>query len=183
MLSSLRSRLTYANVIATMALFVALGGTSYAVVALPSNSVGQRQIRTGAVRSSDVKDRSLTEDDLTRQARRILKGAKGLTGAAGQPGQPGTPAIRYFAAVKASGAIVRSSEANGGNKGSGGSYDIGFRQPVTNCAFTATIGSTDGTPPPTGRIVVYEENGRIAVRTYNSAGDPTDLPFHVIAAC
>lgn len=54
---------------------------------------------------------------------------------------------------------------------------------MTDCAFTATIGSTDATPPPTGRIVVYEENGRVAVKTYNDAGEPTDLPFHVIVAC
>jgi hypothetical protein len=44
---------------ATVAVFVALGGTSYAAIKLPRNSVGGSQIRTAAVTSSEVKDRSL----------------------------------------------------------------------------------------------------------------------------
>jgi hypothetical protein len=43
-------RLTYANVVATLALFVALGGSSYAAFVLPANSVGTQQLRNGAVR-------------------------------------------------------------------------------------------------------------------------------------
>ena len=39
-------------VVALMALFVALGGTSYAALKLPKNSVGNRQLKTGAVTSS-----------------------------------------------------------------------------------------------------------------------------------
>jgi hypothetical protein len=41
--------LSYANVVATLALFVALGGASYAVVELPAGSVGSAQLRDGAV--------------------------------------------------------------------------------------------------------------------------------------
>src|SRR2546421_7624502 len=37
------------NVVAYLALFVALGGTSYAAVALPANSVGARQIRNHSI--------------------------------------------------------------------------------------------------------------------------------------
>lgn len=37
-------RLTYANVVATVALFVALGGASYAAVAIPANSVNNRKL-------------------------------------------------------------------------------------------------------------------------------------------
>ena len=39
MLRGIRNRLTYANVMATVALFIALGGVSYAAVKLPKNSV------------------------------------------------------------------------------------------------------------------------------------------------
>ena len=45
----MRSRLNYANVVATLALFIALGGASYAAVELPANSVGSRQLRDGSV--------------------------------------------------------------------------------------------------------------------------------------
>ena len=45
----LMNRLTYANITATLALFLSLGGASYAALVLPANSVGTRQIRSNAV--------------------------------------------------------------------------------------------------------------------------------------
>ena len=39
------SRLTYANVTATLALVIALGGTSYAAIKLPKNSVTSVQVK------------------------------------------------------------------------------------------------------------------------------------------
>lgn len=45
----LRSYLTYSNVIAAVALFIALGGISYAATKLPKNSVGTKQIKNKAV--------------------------------------------------------------------------------------------------------------------------------------
>jgi hypothetical protein len=49
MLRSLADRLTYANIVATLALFISLGGVSYAEITLPASSVGPRQLRAGAV--------------------------------------------------------------------------------------------------------------------------------------
>lgn len=48
-LRALASHLSYANVVATMALLLSLGGVSYAALALPAGSVGPRQLRAGAV--------------------------------------------------------------------------------------------------------------------------------------
>jgi hypothetical protein len=45
MLSAMRARLTYANVTASLAL-LALGGLSWAAVALPKGSVGSKQLKT-----------------------------------------------------------------------------------------------------------------------------------------
>ena len=42
------------NAIGTIALFVALGGTSYAAIAIPAGSVGTRQLHNGAVTSSKL---------------------------------------------------------------------------------------------------------------------------------
>jgi hypothetical protein len=50
-----RRRVSFANVTSAAALFVALGGTSYAAISIPSNSVGSDQIRTGAVGSAEIK--------------------------------------------------------------------------------------------------------------------------------
>jgi hypothetical protein len=46
-------RLTYANVMATLALFVALGGATYAAVRIPRDSVRSKQIREDAVKASE----------------------------------------------------------------------------------------------------------------------------------
>jgi hypothetical protein len=75
--------------LALLALFVALGGTSYAAVALPRNSVGSLQIRTAAVGSSEVRDRSLTARDFRAGA--LPQGARGATGAPGATGPAGPP--------------------------------------------------------------------------------------------
>jgi hypothetical protein len=44
-----RTKLAYSNVVASVALFVSLGGVSYAAVTLPAHSVGKRQLKPGAV--------------------------------------------------------------------------------------------------------------------------------------
>jgi hypothetical protein len=83
----LRKRLTYANVIATLALFIALGGTSYAVTALPKNSVGTQQLKKSAVTSVKIKDGSLVAADFA--AGTLLKGETGATGPTGATGAQG----------------------------------------------------------------------------------------------
>lgn len=52
--------LTYANVMATVAVFIALGGASYAAVKIPANSVGSKQLRSNAVVASKIKSRQVT---------------------------------------------------------------------------------------------------------------------------
>jgi hypothetical protein len=56
----LSARLSYANVVATIALFIALGGTGYAVTTLPRNSVGPRQLRRHAVTGSKIAAHAVT---------------------------------------------------------------------------------------------------------------------------
>ena len=116
MLRRMRDRMTYANVVATLALFVALGGSSYAALTLPKRSVGTQQLRTGAVASRAVADRSLELRDISRATRASLSGKQGVTGPQGPAGPAGASAVRYFAAVTASGAFTRGNATNGGRK-------------------------------------------------------------------
>jgi Collagen triple helix repeat (20 copies) len=71
--------LSFANAIAVVALFVALGGASYAAVTLPANSVGAKQIKTRAVSLGKI----------SPAARSALKGQKGDAGAPGPAGPAG----------------------------------------------------------------------------------------------
>lgn len=83
----LRKRLTFSNVIALLALFIALGGTSYAVTALPKNSVGTQQLKKNAVTGVKVKNGSLSSADFA--AGTLLKGDTGASGATGATGATG----------------------------------------------------------------------------------------------
>jgi hypothetical protein len=74
-----------------LALFVALGGTSYAAAALPRNSVGPKQLRAGAVRTSDIKAGAVTLAKIKPSARAALRGATGARGPQGLRGPQGPP--------------------------------------------------------------------------------------------
>jgi|SRR3954468_23465146 len=59
-----KQRLSYANVMATVAVFAVLGGGAYAAFHLPRNSVASRNIQNGQVKSADVKDESVSGRDV-----------------------------------------------------------------------------------------------------------------------
>lgn len=86
-LELLGGRLTYANVVASIALMLALGGTSYAVSRIPARSVGTKQLKKNAVNSSRVRDGSLLGADF--QAGQLPAGAPGPAGADGVIGPRG----------------------------------------------------------------------------------------------
>ena len=87
MVAKLRSHLSYANVMATIAVFIALGGGAYAALKLPRNSVGPAQIKANAISSSKVKPRSLLASDFRRG--QLPRGQRGPVGAQGPQGALG----------------------------------------------------------------------------------------------
>src|SRR4051794_21948862 len=60
MLAPMRGKLTYANVTATIALFIALGGASYAAMKLPKNSIGSKQLKKSSVTTGKIKNGAVT---------------------------------------------------------------------------------------------------------------------------
>src|SRR5215211_6423975 len=76
-----------ALVVSVIALSVALGGTSYAAIVLPANSVGKKQIKKNAVTTEKVKNGSLRSADFG--AGQLPAGTSGATGATGAPGAKG----------------------------------------------------------------------------------------------
>ena len=84
-------RLSYANVVASVALFVALGGSSYAAVSLTGKDVRDgsltgRDIHDGSLTSRDVRNHSLLARDF-----KIGQLPRGPRGNPGPPGPAGTP--------------------------------------------------------------------------------------------
>jgi hypothetical protein len=64
MLARLLDRLTYANVVATLALFVALGGSAYAVGEISSRDVKNRSLKGGDLRLNTVTGKEINESKL-----------------------------------------------------------------------------------------------------------------------
>jgi hypothetical protein len=62
-----RPRLTFANVIASLALFIALGGAAMAA-GLPKNSVGPNQIKKGAVTGKAIRKQAVTAGKIAPKA-------------------------------------------------------------------------------------------------------------------
>lgn len=75
--------------VALIALFIALGGVSYAATRLPKDSVGTRQLIANAVISGKVKDGSLLKRDF--RAGQLPRGATGPAGPTGLTGDEGPP--------------------------------------------------------------------------------------------
>ena len=101
----LRHRPTPATVISLIALVVAMGGTSYAAISLPANSVGTTQLKkkavtrkklaANAVTSAKVKNGALLAKDFKAgQLPAGPRGPMGLTGPAGPKGDKGAKGDR-----------------------------------------------------------------------------------------
>ena len=184
----LRERLTYGNVTATLALFVALGGTSYAVAQLPRNSVGSAQLKKSAVGAADIKrgavtsrairDRTVALRDISSRARTGLKGDKG---------DPGPAGVAFRAVVNSGGGLVRGNAVTANHQGGSGRYSVAFDRDVSACVATATLsdaqnGPTLETTAP-GRVTLGVDGPRILVRTFAADGAVQDLPFSLMVAC
>jgi hypothetical protein len=173
MLRRIRARLTYANVIATLALFIALGGSSYAALKLPKNSVKAKQIAAGAVTSSEVKNGSLKSGDFNSASLAKLKGPKGDPGATNVVMRQGATVSVGAGAFNSATAACQSGERATG----GGVYN------ESNVSIIAVSSSyptpNPGSPPPTGDGKV-PTGWRVWVK--NNGAGPYDVNAYVICA-
>jgi hypothetical protein len=64
MIERVRAHLSYANVMATLAVFIALGGASYAAFSLPRDSVGSRELKNASVGTKELKRTSVGTGEL-----------------------------------------------------------------------------------------------------------------------
>lgn len=88
----LRPRLSYANVMATIAVFLGLGGGAYAAVSLPDRSVDTNHIKRHAVTRSKLAVRAVDTHQLARRAvtlKRLSRGVRARLSRVGRPGPQG----------------------------------------------------------------------------------------------
>jgi hypothetical protein len=147
------------NAVAYVALFVALGGTGYAALRIPANSVGNRQIKNGAI----------TPVKLDRQ---LVSGS-----------------VRAWAEVSASGRLLagEGSPAPVARTGADslGQYLITWKTAAfTKCAATAGIASPRFSALTPGFAVAQLESGAgVQVDVYNAQSLPAAMPFWVALLC
>ncbi len=141
-------------------MFVALGGTSYAAISLPRNSVGTAQLRSQAVKRSDigagavtsvkVKDFSLLARDFKRGQLSAgpqgapgppgEQGVQGPEGTAGRDGTPGQPGASAFGSTIPSGTTV-----------------TGIIHHESDCTVDCEYGASFPSPAPAGESLNNSE--------------------------
>ncbi len=89
MIDAARKRLTYSNVIATVALFIALSGVAVAATKLPRHSVGPKQLKRGAVTAAALRKKAVTAAKLA--PRSVIAGKLGPNSVG--PGNLGNGAV------------------------------------------------------------------------------------------
>jgi hypothetical protein len=176
MLTSLRSKFTYANVAATLALFLALsGGVAYA-----ANTVFSTDIVDGEVKTADVNDGAVTSHKLAADS---VGPGKVLDFSLSNE-DVGV----LFAEVRSDAILASSSGAVTVQRVGGigtGNYSVRFGRAVNNCAAVATIGSAS-TTRTSGQINVADRVGdsrAVFVDTNDDAGKAADRPFRLVVVC
>jgi hypothetical protein len=106
MKSKLRPSLSYSNVIATIALFIALGGAAVAAGLAP-NSVGTRQLKRGAVTATKLHRGAVTSAKLAPKS--VIAGKLGPSSVT--PGNIGNGAVTT--PKLAAGSVIASTIKNG----------------------------------------------------------------------
>jgi hypothetical protein len=170
MLRKLRPRITYANVVSTIALGLAIGGgTAYAATKIgtsniryhavtgskiANNAVTASKVKNKALSGSDIRDNSLTSTQI-RTGTLLASDFAANQLPKGEPGAPGAPATSIFGVVASGGGLTnfKNVAAISGNGTAGVGYTVTINQAVNACAPVATLagggaGSVTAEPTP-----------------------------------
>jgi hypothetical protein len=167
-----------AMVVALAALFVAMGGSAYALV------VTGKTIRNGTVTGKDLKNRSITGNDSRRDSiggGSIKESTLGVV-----PQSLMAHGSARFAVVNGGGQLVRGRNAQAARTGPG-RYQVIFNSDIRSCAYFATIGDASAAAPPQNSQISVSSLGSnvagVAVRTENANGGVVNRPFHLVVFC
>ena len=168
-----------AMAVALVALFMAMGGSAYALV------ITSGSIKNNTIRSVDVRNGGLLGKDLHRDSvggRAIKESTLGLVNASIL-----TQGSAHFAVVNAGGQQVRARGITSSARTAEGRYQVIFDRDVRSCAYYATVGGPSAAAPPdNGQITVSglgsNVNG-VDIRTTGANGNDANKPFHLLVLC
>jgi hypothetical protein len=182
----MRRHLNYANVVATFALVFAMSGGALAAKHYLINSTKQ-------IKPSVLKQLKGNAGKTGPAGPGGPAGPAGVAGPQGPKGETGAAATTLWAVVESNGTLVRHGTGVSESKeiGTPGEYEVVFNQNVSQCAYTATLGSTSDGSAPAGEIgVASRAEGlfkakidAVYIQTYNSTGTTTAEPFHLAVFC
>lgn len=133
------------NVIGYLALFVALGGTSYAAFSLPRNSVGTRQLRNGAVTNKKLGRGAVAPTNLSDKTIAGYMRAYAQIGPGGQlmASRPSAHLLYWNTTGPAPGGLIV------------------WNQPLPASCFALATTTATG-PPPVYASAEFQTNGKAA---------------------
>jgi hypothetical protein len=173
-------RLSYANVLATLALFFAMSGGALAATHYLINSTKQinpkvlkkLKGKTGATGAAGAAGAA------GAQGKEGGQGKEGKQGLRGEEGLEGEPATRLLGSIQSSGAITREQGLTAVKHTVTGAYQLEWARDVSQCYPVANIFASTG-------YVVMEgfTSNVLTIATFNAAGTATDEAFYVAVLC
>jgi hypothetical protein len=197
----IRRHLDFANVVAALALFVALGGTSYAATGGFSSGGTLRACANeeGAIRllkAGKKCKKGQTAVAWNQTGPAGAPGAKGANGANGAPGATGAPGAAGDKGLEGQkglsgepanvkwGNITQEGKVQAGNGVnaallSNDHYVVAFNSEVTNCAVVASL-----TGGAVGPITITLAKAGTEVKVFiRDGGSIVDTEFSIVAVC
>jgi hypothetical protein len=166
--------------VALVALFMAMGGSAYALVvtsgSIKNNTIRSVDVRNGALVGKDVRSNGLG-------GRAIKESTLGTVPSAGI-----AQGSAHWVVVNDQGVQIRGRGTTTSARTSEGRYQVFFDRDVRACAYYATIGDASAAAPPQNAQISVSSlasnvNG-VAIRTENGGtGAEADKPFHLLVLC
>ena len=185
-MKQIRKRLTYANVMSSIAVFLVLGGAAVAAVTLPKDSVGSKQlkkdsvgtvkIKANAVNGSKVLDGSLEAIDF--KAGQLPAGPKGDKGDKGEKGAQGPSGLTGLERI-----TTTSVENSVSPKSATASCPAGKKVVGTGFENTGALEPGEIKKITTDEVVPNSNLSSVTVVTYEADATALNWNTRVYAIC
>lgn len=179
MISNLRRRMSFANVMSAIAVFVALSGSAYAAAKIDSrdiakDAIANRHIMDGKLKNKAFQDDTLKGEKIDESTLVGVEAGNVLTAVVSNP--PGMSNATVSRAGQEGTTVI---------EGAGNAVHVDFARDVTQCTWVATRGApgTGTEDPGFAQTALGNTNNRVEVRTRDDAGAPEDGNFHLVAVC